>query len=248
MDQLVKERMVGAAVLVLAAVIFIPMILAGSSQERAGNGDATSLQAGQTRSSTSTSATTAGESRFSSRIVPLGESPSARSVEQENAIEKARKRVSENEAKTPIAAQAAKPMQSPPVAASRVAPPVTKKAAGRKPATKKPATKKAATKKATTKKATAKKPAASKVIATPAGKGAWVVQLGSFSSARNAHALRERLKSKGHKAFVRSSVQGAEAVTRVYVGPDASRDGAQKLVARLLAETRLKGIVVRYPE
>ena len=238
MDQLVKERMVGAAVLVLAAVIFIPMILAGSAPERAGDGHATSSQASQTRPSTSTSATTAGESRFSSRIVPLGESPSARSVEQENAIEKARKRVSENEVETPITAQAAKPMRSPPVAASRVPPAVTKKAAGKKPTTKK----------ATTKKATTKKPAASKVIATPAGKGAWVVQLGSFSSARNAQALRARLKSKGYKAFVRSSVQGAEAVTRVYVGPDASRDGAQKLVARLLEETRLKGIVVRYPE
>ena len=243
MDQLVKERMVGAAVLVLAAVIFIPMILAGSAPERAGDGHATSSQASQTRPSTSTSATTAGESRFSSRIVPLGESPSARSVEQENAIEKARKRVSENEVETPITAQAAKPMRSPPVAASRVPPAVTKKAAG-----KKPTTKKATTKKATTKKATTKKPAASKVIATPAGKGAWVVQLGSFSSARNAQALRARLKSKGYKAFVRSSVHGAEAVTRVYVGPDASRDGAQKLVARLLEETRLKGIVVRYPE
>ena len=236
MDQLIKERMVGAAVLVLAAVIFIPMILAGSPQERAGNRDATPLQAGQTGSSNSTSATTAGESRFSSRIVPLGESPSARSVAQENAIEEARKRVSENGAETPVAAQAAKPMQSPPVAASQLPPPATKKAASKKPVTKK---------------ATTNKPAAGKVPATPstaAGKGAWVVQLGSFSSARNAHALRERLESKGYKAFVRSSVQGADAVTRVYVGPDASRDGAQKLVGRLLAETRLKGIVVRYPE
>jgi DedD protein len=73
------------------------------------------------------------------------------------------------------------------------------------------------------------------------------VQLGSFATARNAHALRDRLKSKGYKAFARSSGSGVDAVTRVYVGPDATRDAARQRVSRLLGETRLKGFVVRNP-
>ena len=74
-----------------------------------------------------------------------------------------------------------------------------------------------------------------------------MVQLGSFANPRNAHALRDRLKAKGYAAFAVSSGAGKDAVTRVYVGPEPERARAEGHVARLLRETRLKGIVVRNP-
>lgn len=74
-----------------------------------------------------------------------------------------------------------------------------------------------------------------------------MVQLGSFANPRNAYALRDRLKRKGYAALAVSSGTGKDAVTRVYVGPEADRARAEAHVARLLEETRLKGIVVRNP-
>jgi DedD protein len=79
------------------------------------------------------------------------------------------------------------------------------------------------------------------------GRGGWVVQLGSFSNARNAGALRDRLRASGYSAFVQSTTSGGAKVTRVFVGPEPSREAAERVVARLLDETRLKGIVVRNP-
>jgi DedD protein len=74
-----------------------------------------------------------------------------------------------------------------------------------------------------------------------------VVQLGSFSNSRNAAALRDKLRAKGYSAFVESSGSGTAAVTRVFVGPEAKRESAERAVGRLFEETRLKGIVVRHP-
>jgi len=215
MDQQIKERVVGAAVLVLAAVIFIPMILAGSPSGDSSDTRPTRPADGLAQTPDAQSA--AAGARFSSRIVPLGESPSGRGTAAALALDKARERISETSAVSSGAAPAASPAPSPPVV----------KSTQRKPAANKAATKR------------------------PPGKqtagGGWVVQLGSFATARNAHALRDRLKSKGYKAFARSSGSGVDAATRVYVGPDATRDAARHRVSRLLDETRLKGFVVRNP-
>ena len=74
-----------------------------------------------------------------------------------------------------------------------------------------------------------------------------MVQLGSFANAANARALRDRLRKRGHAAFVESVTHQGTKVTRVFVGPEPERERAEKHVGTLLAETRLKGIVVRYP-
>lgn len=174
MDERMKQRLVGAAVLVLAAVIFVPMLL--------DQGD--------------------GEPKPAARIIqqsppepePLPEDASARSV----------------------------PLDSKRTAAVPV-PPVP---APEKPESKLPAK--------TVKKAA---PAAS---STTSG---FAVQVGSFSKASNARGLRDKLVAKGYTVFVKS----AGSVTRVYVGPQSSRGEAEKVLERLLAELRLKGIVVRPP-
>ena len=55
---------------------------------------------------------------------------------------------------------------------------------------------------------------------TPSTNGAWVVQLGSFANGANATALRDRLRDKGHAAFIvtasgeKGSVSRTQAKTR----------------------------------
>ena len=89
----------------------------------------------------------------------------------------------------------------------------------------------------------------------PPGKGAaladnvsaWAVQLGSFSNAQNAITLRDKLRAQGYTAFVESAPGGGTSMTRVYVGPELVRSRAVQVLEKLRTETRLKGIVVRYP-
>ena len=174
MDERLKQRLVGAAVLVLAAVIFVPMLL--------DQGD--------------------GDPRPPARIIPqpppepmpppLPEDASARSV----------------------------PLDSKRTAAVPAVPAA--------PAPEKPAAK-------TVKRTAPVAPVAASV------KSGFAVQVGSFSKAGNARGLRDKLLAKGYTAFVKS----AGSVTRVYVGPQSSREKAEKVLKKLLAELRLKGIVVQ---
>lgn len=246
MDQQIKERMVGAGVLVLAAVIFIPMLLSGPTTQHDGLASAAGVGSG------TDSAQASAENGFSSRIVPLESPTPAPAPTQRIARDAAGQGISsptpaKKVDKPPVpvgssnsSASARSDEKSRPPAKAKPKPPP--KPPPRRPSKPPPEAK-------------AKPPAAAKgvrkAIAAQSGAdaaGGWVVQLGSFSSARNAHALRDRLKSKGYKAFARSSGSGAQAVTRIYVGPDASRERARQRVSRLLAETRLKGIVIRHPK
>jgi DedD protein len=214
MDQQLKERLVGAVVLMVAAVVFIPMILSGPPEPA----PAPPRQA---------AAPARTPADFSSRIVPLTASetqPPRAAAAPSPAAEPAR----EPAARPAPAPEPAPPPQAavPSPAPERVPPP---QAAAPSPAP--PRTSASDT------------PAA----ASREARAGWVVQLGSFSNARNAYALRDRLKDNGFAAFAESAGAGADAVTRVYVGPEPDRERAEKHVARLLEQTRLKGIVVRYP-
>jgi len=104
-------------------------------------------------------------------------------------------------------------------------------------ATAEPATPAAATEPSSA--ASGSTPAAPKASAEVSG---FAVQLGSFSKANNARGLRDRLVAKGYTAYLVTK----DSVTRVYVGPQASRAEAERVRKKLLAETKLKGIVVEH--
>jgi DedD protein len=89
----------------------------------------------------------------------------------------------------------------------------------------------------------AAKPVAAPKPAKPALKPAYAVQLGSFAKAANANGLRDKLVAKGYKAFVKR----AGSATKVYVGPQATRAEADKALQALLADIKLKGLVVPFP-
>ena len=79
------------------------------------------------------------------------------------------------------------------------------------------------------------------------GVTAWAIQLGSFSSEENAKLLEQRLKGQGFKAFVEKLYMRPGTVFRVRVGPELDEAKAKQLQARLEKEISLKGILVRYP-
>lgn len=194
MDEQIKQRMVGAAVLVLLAVVFIPMIL-----------DQPPEPAPQMKSSPVADRS---DESFSSRIIPL-DAPKTPMVE----ARRSRMASVEPPQGDDGGDKDTESSGSNPVADEMVSA-VAKSAAG---------------------------------SAGAMGPTAWAVQLGSFSSAQNAVALRDRLRKKGYTAFVERAESHGSEVTRVFVGPALAREQADDVVKKLYAETKLKGIVVRYP-
>lgn len=67
----------------------------------------------------------------------------------------------------------------------------------------------------------------------------FVVQVGAFSEASKANAVGSDLKKRGFAAYT----EKAGTVTRVRVGPFASREDAEKVAARLRG-SGMKGVVV----
>ncbi len=76
---------------------------------------------------------------------------------------------------------------------------------------------------------------------------AWIVQVGSFTSASNAKALRDKLRKMGYSSFV-EAVKGKQGMNyRVRVGPELTRVLADKLQKQLVKKVKLKGVVQSYP-
>src|SRR6056297_3485184 len=79
-----------------------------------------------------------------------------------------------------------------------------------------------------------------------AAESLWAVQLGSFSSEENAEGLAADLRDQGFPAFLSRVQSGGRTLHRVRVGPQGSRDEAEK-VAAALAKAGQKGQVVTHP-
>lgn len=70
--------------------------------------------------------------------------------------------------------------------------------------------------------------------------GNWVVQVGSFSQTQSAHQLAAQLRAKGMHAYTQS---GPNHLTRVYVGPLASQQQAEKIKQQVQTEFQLSSLV-----
>ena len=75
---------------------------------------------------------------------------------------------------------------------------------------------------------------------------AWAVQVGSFSSSKNALALRDRLRGLKFTAYVEELEKGRVKVFRVRVGPVLKAEQAQVLKAQLKEQAQLDGMVMRH--
>ncbi len=74
----------------------------------------------------------------------------------------------------------------------------------------------------------------------------WDVQVGSFSSSKNALLLRDSLRKKGYRAFVESILVKKKEMFRVRIGPEQDKIKAQKIADRLKKEEKLPGKVYKH--
>lgn len=112
--------------------------------------------------------------------------------------------------------------------------------------------------------ATAQKPAESRPVetrpaaATPAPKPAdapkpaassvgFAVQLAAFSKAEDANALRDRVRAAGFSAFVEQVRTDKGTLSRVRVGPVASRADADRLKTQVASKVGVDGMVRPHP-
>jgi DedD protein len=86
-------------------------------------------------------------------------------------------------------------------------------------------------------------PASAPAAGTGRQAGAWAVQLGSFASKANAEKLMHTLAAKGYAATVSAAGSGASLRYRVRIGSLADREAAQRVLERLKAQGQAATLV-----
>ena len=213
MDQGLKERLVGAAVLVAIAVWLIPWVLDGPEGPLETSGSSLQLPAAEEPMPMRTQTLRLGDAAEPSTepaIVaapppaaePLPPSAAPADAAAQTAVEPA--------------VQAAPPSDAPVIAATRPEPERTAAAPSAPPAT-------------------APKPPPKPAPAPVRATGDWTVQLGSFGEEANARRLAQRVDTFGYKAEVSSTKSGGRSLWRVRVGPARTRAEADATASALKA-------------
>ncbi|PSS59278.1 SPOR domain-containing protein [Pseudomonas sp. BBP2017] len=217
LDKVVKQRMVGALVLVALAVIFLPMLFSREDEMRQVRVEAPEAPAAPSMPAVQV------------EPVPV---PEPQVLPEENPVVVDESSVPAQAPSTPITpAPAAVPVPVPaPVPAPTVA---------AKPVTPPPAVKPEV--KPAPAVASATKPVAGKIDANGLPVS-WSVQLASLSNRAGAENLQKTLRSQGYNAYIRS----AGGMNRVYVGPLIERAEAERLRDVISRQQKLNGIVVRF--
>ncbi|MFK8329451.1 SPOR domain-containing protein [Pseudomonas sp. BJa5] len=222
LDKVVKQRMVGALVLVALAVIFLPMLFSREDEMRQVRVEAPEAPAAPDMPQVQVEPVAVPEPQVLPEEQPV-------IVEQSTAPAQAPSAPIAPIAPAPAAVPAPAPAPAPAVAAKPVSPPPAPKPEAKVEA--KPA--------ATV--ATAAKPAAGKIDANGLPVS-WSIQLASLSNRAGADNLQKTLRSQGYNAYIRS----AGGMNRVYVGPVIERAEAERLRDVISRQQKLNGIIVRF--
>lgn len=221
LDKVMKQRMVGALVLIALAVIFLPMLFTKEDELRQVKVEAPAapavpalpqlqvepVQVPEPQVIPDESVAAQPQTAPSTPIAPVQQAPVQQPVVQQEAPKPA--------TPVPTPQPAAKPAPAPAVAATP---------APAKPVAQAPA-----------------QASASKV--DPNGLPvSWSVQLASLSNRASADTLQKTLRSQGYNAYIRS----ADGMNRVFVGPVIERAEAERLRDVISRQQKLKGFVVRF--
>ncbi len=79
----------------------------------------------------------------------------------------------------------------------------------------------------------------------PSGQ-AYVVQLGALKNAAKVNEIVAKLRLSGYRAYTVPATPVQDQITRIYVGPDASKAKMQEAVAELKGISGLSGVVKSY--
>lgn len=221
-DQQLKERLVGATVLIVAGIVVIPLLLDGpqtSQPVRVG----LELPAAQAERQTHTIRLDVPASQPASQASGTIERPTAapaRAVAAQSEALPAGKAVPQPATDPVATAGPSEPAPQPVVTerpsktpVARQAPPPEQREPARRPATTPPDD-------------SSERSAQS----TSAG---WAVQIGSFSQTGNVERIERELRAAGFDSFSTRIVSGGRTLHRVRVGPVADRSAAEALARRL---------------
>lgn len=217
-----KQRIIGALVLISLAVIFVPMIFDEPHSQRK-----------------STSITIPEEPPFPE--VDMPEEPSGDAIGYEVSSDAVAPAAGETE-KVPgfriIEDESVQATAEPEQGESPQAAPVKQpEIAEPQPAVEKNQT-------AAAEKVSAK-PAEEKAEYTRTLEGAWVVQLGSFGNEGNARRLRDNVIEMGFGGHLQQFSSGDKTLTRVFSGPFVNREDADAAKAKLDKKFGLKSLVTK---
>jgi DedD protein len=211
MEESLKARLIGAAVLVAIAVLLIPELLSGRkavepvAEEGAGNRGTRSftIELGGAPGQSARSPTTSPQSStgLPPPPAPVTDLPKA---ESEPAAGSTAQPEPMAAAERPPPAEAGTVTAQPPTTAGTVESPPVSVAPPPRPA-----------------------------AAAPAPGGAWAVQVGAFGSADTARKLVKDLAGAGYRAYVAPVERGGKTLHRVRVGPEADKASAEQVAQRL---------------
>lgn len=239
MERPLKERLVGAGVLVLVVVLVLPELLSGRRDSASPSatrddegvplrahefvmGDAPTPEEQAVEADTLQPDPTGGE--------VAGTLPADETVPEAPAVAAAVPPAAAPVAAPPAATQS--PTQSPKQAATQAATQAAPPPSAPAPATPKPAPAVPKSPPPTVPKSV---PEAAPPAATPSHLGAWVVQIGSFGTAQKAEQLVRDLRSRGFRAFTLPYTANGRTLHRVRVGPEQNRKVADDIARRLEA-------------
>lgn len=237
MDERMKQRAVGAAVLAALAVIFVPMALDFSKEKTQETVDFSLPPPPEGEYKTVTIPMKEWADKSVADVAPARSLPEPDSTDVVLDAEPAAATAPDMGAPQMLASEAAPPAQQ--AATAKPTPPPSKKEiAEAKPAPKATAV------------ASAPAQQQLKVVPKPqlagpnTGAKAWAVQVGSFSQRKNADALRLRLRKMGYPAFVTSSETDGRTIVRVRIGPELARAEADRIKSEIERQLKLQAMVV----
>lgn len=224
MEPQLKQRLVGAAVLVSLAILIVPVLLDGGYREAAApRRDMAPMP----------------QDQFEDVVPPL---PPDVQQSLDRGIEATPEALSASAQQSASSLDVPPPVEDytpppdvPPVAElAPAAPPVA-------PATPAPAPPPVA------RPAAPASVAAAPPAAAPPRAEQWTVQLGSFASRANAESLLGRVKATGVDGFILPLTEQGKTSFRVRAGPVAGRAAADRLRQDLERTQAIRGMLVRYP-
>lgn len=227
MERALKERIIGAAILVVVVILVVPVFLDGSPGEN---------------EVISTSVPLPGQSEQKVQTIVLNR-------DREEPVPTATGTVDVDKVQVPLPVETSAPQQveiSAPqqgVEKDDVEPAATPVAEQQPDAEPKPNPTDADEAKETVAAEVKKSIAPS---TTRSSTGMWAVQLGSFSSQQNADRLASDLRKQGFAAFLSQLSTESGELHRVRIGPQKDRESAAAMAARL-AKAGHKGQVVPHP-
>lgn len=247
MEQTLKQRLVGAAVIIAVGVIVIPMILDGAGERQLRKmPDAPKARIHAKPgmiAEESVPVSSVGET--GQIVLTLPEDVATKAIKNTPALNHKIEPEPETQPVAPpkVEEPVKSSTESKPSSQKKPVPPPPEKTASKTTAVK--VVKEKVATKAVKEKVTVKVEEKSIQSALPTA--VWVVQVGSFTDGKKAFKYRDDLRAKKHKAFVEKiSGRSGQSLYRVRIGPMPKREQADNMAAKL-KQQGIKGFVTRHP-